>query len=83
MTTLSATVRFEDRAHGQAVVYVVSSLCFYNVAITKEKVTVIGPGVEREFELRGSEAEDQGDIPEGLTYKGQALIAVTLLEEER
>jgi hypothetical protein len=70
----TAKMKFEDREHGQAVVAVVTSICFYHVAITPTKVTVTGPGIERDFEE---------EIPEGLSYIGQAIIAVTILEEER
>ena len=81
MTTISARVEFEDRDHDQAVVRVTTSRCFYSVAIQDDTATVVGPGVEREFRV-GDPNIIEWAIPYTLSYKGIAIIAVTLLEEE-
>jgi hypothetical protein len=78
MTTLVARVEFEDKDHNQAVVRVQTSRCFYSVAIQGDSVTIIGPGVEKEFFFDN----DWPDVFDDLSVKGKALVAVTLLEEE-
>jgi hypothetical protein len=76
---ITAHLTFEDADHDQAVVRVTTSRCFYSVSIEGLRCTVVGPGVEREFSFEGG-----GDMLmfEDISYKGLAIIAVTLLEEE-
>lgn len=74
MTQLTARVTFEDKEHNQAVVLVHTSKCFYSVVIRNSEATVVGPGIEETYNI--------GDpIPDNLSYKGIAIVAVTLLEE--
>lgn len=65
---------FTDDEHGQAVINVHSSRCLYRVAIHKDGVTVIGPGVDHTFELE--------DLPYGLGFEALAIAAVLLFEEQ-
>lgn len=75
MLTFATRVIFSDKDHSQAVVQVQSRLCFYQVAIQKELITIVGPGVEEEVDME--------KIPQDLGIEAKALLSVLLFEEEQ
>jgi hypothetical protein len=71
--TLQAKSIFVDEEHDQAVVAVQTSLTFYRVAIRKDQLTVIGPGIEEDF--------NGGDLNiHHLEYEQQAICVVMQVE---
>lgn len=62
-----------DRERRTAVIGVQSKLTWYQVVITPDTITLLGPGLEEDL--------DRDDYPQDLTMEGLALLIVITKEE--
>ena len=71
--SFAARLQYSDKGKREYSVHVQTSKTFYSVAITPEKVYLIGPGLREEYERE--------DYPAEISHEGLAIMVVLQWEE--